>query len=106
MFESTRNPRHVRFAETTWNIFQIFTNNDVADLKIVLSNMMHLSRKKKRLPKRDLRCFVKHDGWKKTLYLKTYRRSMGRSYNVLKVLHQQMVGTATVLFTRRDFQNQ
>ena len=35
--------------------------------------------------------------------LKTFRRNKSHYYNVLKALNQQMVGTATVLFTLCDF---
>ena len=103
MFESFGNSHHARFAETTWNIFQIFTNKDVADLKIVLSNILQTCHKIKRLPKRSFRCFAKHDVWRKTLFLKTFRICMSHLYNVLKALHQQIAGTATLLFRPQDF---
>ena len=72
---------HVRFTETTWNIFQIFTKRC----------------------QRISRCFVKHYGcWEKHCTL-TFRTCMSHTYNVLKALNQQIVATAAVLFRYRDF---
>ena len=77
MFESARNSRYVRFAETTCRWFEDCVEQHNATL---LQN--------KRLSKRTLRCFVKHYGWKKYY---TYRLSedVWAAYNVLKALHQQ-----------------
>ena len=57
----------------------------------------------KKITKKRFKMFCETRWVEKTLYLKTFRRCVGHSYNVLKVLHQRMVETATVLFRRRGF---
>ena len=73
-----------------WNSLEYFWNihqNDVADLKIVLSDIMQHPRKIKKITKKKFKMFCEfffHHGWKKILYLKTFRRYMSHSCNVLK----------------------
>ena len=76
-----------------WNSLEYFSNihqNDVADLKIVLSNLMQPSCKIKKLRKRDV--LRNTMGGKKTMYLKTFRRFMSHCYNVLKYYINKWLG--------------
>ena len=59
--------------------------------------------KNKKITKKIFKMFCETRWVEKTLYLKTFRKYMSQSYNVLKVLHQQLVGMAIVAFRRQDF---
>ena len=56
---------HVRFTETTWNIFQIFTKR-CRRFEDCIEQHNATPRQNEKLPKRIFRCFVKHYGcWEK-----------------------------------------